>query len=136
MKELLFGGVRFNSVVGDLGVFILRVFAGTSLALAHGLAKLPPSEGFIGGVVRMGLPGEMAYLSAFVEFAGGLALAAGFLTRPAALAIAINMATAGFLSHATDPYARAELAFLFLAVAVMFVCVGAGRFSVDRLMKR
>ena len=136
MKELFFGGVRFNSIVGDLGLFILRVFAGTSLALAHGLAKVPPSGDFTGSVVRMGLPGEMAYLSAFVEFVGGLALAAGFMTRPAALAIALNMSAAGFVSHAADPYSRAELAFLFLAVAVMFAFVGGGRLSVDRLIRK
>lgn len=136
MKELLFGGARLNSLLGDLGLFILRCFAGVSLALAHGLGKLPPTPQFISGVERMGLPGEAAWLSAFAEVFGGLALAAGLLTRPAALMIAINLSVAAFIRHAPDPYARKELSLLFLAVAVMFLLVGAGRYSLDRLIKK
>ncbi len=136
MKELMFGGARLNSLVGDFGLLILRGFAGISLALAHGLGKLPPSPQFMSGVEKMGMPGEAAWLSAFAEVFGGLALAAGLLTRPAALLIAINLSVAGFMRHALDPYARKELSFLFLAVAVMFLLVGAGRFSLDRLIKK
>jgi putative oxidoreductase len=136
MKELLFGGARLNSIVGDLGLLILRVFAGLSLAFAHGLGKVPPSAQFTSGVERLGLAGEMAWLSAFAEVVGGFALAAGLLTRPAALFIVGNLSVAGFLQHAADPYGRKELALLFLAVAVMFLLVGAGRFSLDRMITR
>lgn len=136
MKDFLFGGAKLNSAVGDFGLLLLRVFAGLSLALAHGMGKLPPSPQFMSGVERLGLPGEAAWLSAFAETVGGLALAAGLLTRPAALFIVGNLSVAGFLQHAADPYQRKELAFLFLAVAMMFVCVGAGRFSLDRVFKR
>lgn len=136
MKHLLFGGARLDSAVGDLGLFILRVFAGLSLLMAHGLGKLPPSAGFMKGVQELGFPAEAAWLSTFAETAGALALTAGFMTRPAALLVAINLSVAGFLRHAADPYQRKELPFLFLAVAVMFVLVGAGRYSIDRLMRR
>jgi putative oxidoreductase len=136
MKHLLFGGARLDSAVGDLGLFILRVFAGLSLLMAHGLGKLPPSAGFVKGVQDLGFPAEAAWLSTFAETVGALALTTGFMTRPAALLIAINLSVAGFLRHAPDPYARKELPFLFLAVAVMFVLVGAGRYSIDRLMRR
>jgi putative oxidoreductase len=70
------------------------------------------------------------------EFVGGLLLAAGLLTRPVALAMIGNFSVAGFISHAADPYQRKELAFMFLAAAVMFLCVGAGRFSIDRRLKK
>jgi len=136
MKALLFGGVKMNSAVGDLGLLILRVFTGLSLAYAHGWSKVPPGEGFVKTVTSMGFPAEMAYLTMLAEFFGGLALAAGLLTRPVALAIVINFLVAGFIAHAADPYARKELPFLFLAVSTMFLCVGAGRFSVDRLLKK
>jgi putative oxidoreductase len=136
MKDLLFGGARLNSWAGDVGLLILRVFAGLSLALAHGIGKLPPSPQFMNGVEALGLPGQSAWLSAFAEFFGGLALAAGLLTRPAALLIGINLSVAGFLQHAADPYQRKELAFIFLSVAVMFLFVGAGRFSIDRVIKK
>jgi putative oxidoreductase len=136
MKDLLFGGARLHSWVGDLGLLILRIFAGLSLALAHGMSKLPPSPQFMSGVEKLGFPAQAAWLSAFAEAFGGLALAAGLLTRPAALLIAINLSVAGFLQHAADPYQRKELPFLFLAVAVMFLCVGGGRFSIDRVIKK
>lgn len=136
MRELLFGTVRLNSVVGDVGLLVLRVFAGVSLVLAHGLSKLPPDPGFMQGVAALGLPAWSAWLSGFAETFGGTSLAAGFMTRPAALAIVFNLSVAGFLRHAADPYQRKELAFIFLAVAFMFLCVGGGRFAVDRLIKK
>jgi putative oxidoreductase len=136
MRDFLFGSARLNSISGDFGLLVLRLFAGLSLALAHGLGKLPPQPGFVQGVVAMGLPAWMAWLSGFAETFGGIALAAGFMTRAAALAIAINLSVAGFVRHAADPYLRKELAFLFLAVAVMYLLVGGGRFALDRLIKK
>lgn len=136
MKAFLFGGVKFSSPLGDLGLLILRVFTGLSLAYAHGWSKVPPGEGFVKTVTSLGFPAEMAYLTMLTEFFGGIALALGLLTRPVALAMVINFAVAGFMAHAADPYVRKELPFLFLAVSTMFLFVGAGRFSVDRLLKK
>ena len=136
MKDWVFGSVKLNSVVGDIGLLILRVFAGVSLAMAHGLGKLSPSPQFQSSVENLGLPAQAAWLSGFAETVGGFALAGGLATRLAALLIAGNLSVAAFLQHANDPYLRKELAFLFLAVALMFLAVGAGRFAVDRLIKR
>jgi putative oxidoreductase len=136
MKSLLFGGVKFNSALGDLGLMVFRVFTGFSLAYAHGWGKVPPGEAFIKTVTSLGFPAEMAWLTMLTEFFGGLALAAGFATRPVALAMVMNFGVAGFIAHAADPYPRKELPFMFLAAAIMFVCVGAGRFSVDRRLKK
>ena len=136
MKGLLFGGVRFNSGVGDLGLLIFRVFSGLSLAYAHGWGKLPPGDGFVKAVTSLGFPAEVAWLTMVTELFGGLALALGFATRPVALAMVINFSVAGFLAHAADPYPRKELPFMFLAAAIMFLLIGAGRFSIDRLLKR
>jgi putative oxidoreductase len=136
MKSLLFGGVKMNSALGDAGLLILRAFTGLSLAYAHGWEKVPPGEGFVKTVTSLGFPAEMAYLTMLAEFFGGLALALGLLTRPVALALVGNFLVAGFMSHAADPYVRKELPFLFLAVATMFLCVGGGRFSVDRMLKK
>ena len=136
MKQLFFGGVKLNSLAGDLGLLVLRVFAGLSLAYAHGWGKLPPTGGFVNMVTGLGLSPEAAWLTTLTEFAGGLALAAGLMTRPVALAMVVNFSVAGFIVHAADPYQRKELAFLFLATSFLFLCVGAGRFSIDRLLKR
>jgi hypothetical protein len=53
---------------------------------------------------------------------------------PAPLAITINLSVAGFIRHKADPYPRKELAFIFLAVAVMYLFVGGGYFALDRLI--
>ena len=56
MKELLFGRPRADSPAADLGLLVMRVVAGLSLAFFHGMGKIPPSEGFIGRVGEMGFP--------------------------------------------------------------------------------
>jgi putative oxidoreductase len=129
MKDLLFGGARFNSIAGDVGLLVVRVFAGLALALGHGLGKLPPSPQFQSAVEGLGPPPQMAWLSGIAETIGGLGLAAGLI-------VAGNMSVAVFLQHANDPFGRKELAAMFLAVAVLFLFAGGGRFSLDRFIKR
>ena len=138
MKDLLFGTVRLNSVVGDIGLLVLRVFAGLSLMYAHGLQKFPPSARFIEGAGEMGFPMPVvfAWAAAFSEVAGGILLALGLATRPAAFFIMCTVGTAAIVRHAADPYRMKELPFLFMATAFMFLCMGAGRFALDRLVKK
>jgi putative oxidoreductase len=136
LKHLVFGTALFSSVSGDVGLLVLRMFAGLSLALAHGMAKLPPSTRFMAGVEGLGLPSWAAWLSGFAETFGGLALAAGLGTRLSALIVMCNMSVAAFLQHRADPYQVKELALLFLAVATLFLFVGGGRFAFDRVIKK
>jgi putative oxidoreductase len=116
-----------------LGMLLLRLFAGLSLALAHGLGKVPPSAGFIEGVGSMGFPMPVVFAwgSGLAEFAGGILLALGLFTRPAAALIVANMAVAVVIRHAGDPYGNRELAMLFGVIALMFLLTGPGRYSVD-----
>jgi putative oxidoreductase len=138
VTSFVFGSARIDSLAGNLGLAALRVFAGLSLSLAHGLLKFPPPDGFVAGVGQLGFPAPLvfAWLAALTETVGGLLLAAGLGTRAVALAIVGNMSVAGFLRHAADPYDAKERAFLFLAVAIAFAAVGGGRFALDRLIRR
>jgi len=138
MRELLFGYVKMNSMVGDVGLLGLRVFAGLSIMYAHGLQKFPPSARFIEGTAEMGFPIPVlfAWAAALSEVVGGVLLALGLATRPAAFFIMCTVGTAAFVRHAADPYRMKELPLLFLATAFMFLCVGAGRFALDRLVKK
>jgi putative oxidoreductase len=138
VTSFVFGSARIDSLAGNLGLAALRVFAGLSLSLSHGLMKFPPPEGFVAGVGQLGFPAPVvfAWLAALTETFGGLLLAAGLGTRVVAAAIVGNMSVAGFLRHAADPYQAKELAFLFLAVALMFTLLGGGRFAADRLVRR
>lgn len=122
----------------DVGLLLLRLFAGVSLALAHGVNKLPPSERFVGGVVEMGFPAApaFAWAAGTAETFGGLLLAIGLLTRPAAFFIVVTMAVAAFLRQAGDPFGERELALLYGAVGVQFLFTGPGRLSLDAVIRK
>ncbi|MCA8275344.1 DoxX family protein [Burkholderia sp. AU30280] len=74
--------------LNDFGATLLRVTLGV-LYLAHVAQKvfvftLPGTAQFFASI---GLPGWLAYLTTFVELAGGLALLAGLRVRVAALVL-------------------------------------------------
>ena len=136
--NLLFGGVGIRSTGGNIGLLILRVFSGLSLAFAHGIGKIPPSERFIEGVGKLGfpMPTVFAWAAGSSELLGGVFLAAGFMTRPAAFFVAFTMLVAAFLQLAADPFSRKEKALLFMCVAIFYFFVGAGRYSVDGFIRK
>lgn len=130
-------GTTTNATSTDVGLLALRLFTGLALAFAHGLGKFPPSERFIAGVATMGfpVPALFAWAAAGAELIGGILLAIGLFTRPSAFLILATMATAGFIRHAPDPFSGKEKALLFGAVALLFLLAGAGRYSVDAMMR-
>lgn len=138
LKGVLFGGTSTGTPASHVGFLLLRVIAGLALALAHGLGKVPPSEGFVNRVGEMGLPAPelFAWLAATAEFGGGLLLALGFLTRPASFLILGNMVIVFLMAHAGDPFGNREKALLFGAIALFYLLAGAGRYSIDALFRR
>jgi putative oxidoreductase len=136
MKKVLFSGIT-NTPKTDLSLSLLRVFTGLSLALAHGLGKVPPSAGFIEHTADLGfpLPILFGWLAGLSELVGALFLAVGLFTRPAAFMIAGTMFVAGFINHTSDPYGSAEKAYLYFAIAVLYLILGSGRYSVDSLVR-
>lgn len=137
-KRFLFGGPGGADALADAALLILRVLAGFAIAYFHGLGKIPPSPGFVEGVAGLGfpLPTVFAWAAGLAEFVGGLLLVVGLFTRPAALSLLFTMLVAFFLRHADDPFAQKEKAYLFGAIALFFLLVGAGRFSLDALLRR
>jgi len=122
----------------DFGWAIVRLGFGLSLAFFHGYAKLfHGGHAAVAGIVeKLGFPVPVAFgwAAGLAEFAGGLLLAVGLATRPAAIAIGITMGVA--LYHLRqEPIASSELALLYLAVVVMALLVGGGRFSLDRSLR-
>ena len=132
MKTFLFGSTPHDRQ-SDFGLVVLRVFAGLALALLHGWGKVPPSGGFVGMVGGMGLPAPelFAWAAAFAEFGGGLLLALGLLTRPAALLLVVHFIIVVLLAHAGDSIGDRELPLFFLSTAVLFLFAGPGRYSLD-----
>ncbi len=122
----------------DLGLLILRVFAGLALSLAHGIGKVPPSDRFIDRVAGMGLPAPelFAWLAGAAEFGAGLLLALGLLTRPAAFLIVGNFVVVAGLAHAGDAFGDREKPLLFLTIALLYLFAGPGRYSLDAALFR
>ena len=76
-------------------------------------------------------------LLAGTEFIGGILLAIGFLTRPAAIGATIVLLVTVYFHWVVQNqgYAGAEKSVLWAAMAFFFAMHGGGFFSVDRMMR-
>lgn len=129
-----------------LGSLILRVPVGIILA-AHGSQKL---FGWLGGYGLEGTgqfmasqgfePGYlMAMLAGSAEFFGGIALALGLLTRPAAAVAAFTMLMAMTVHLDNGLFVSKggyEFALTLFAATAALACLGGGYLSIDRLLSR
>ena len=138
IKKLMFKTTQENSFINEGGITLLRFAAGILMAGLHGSGKIPPSEQLIGGVTGLGFPAPalFAWLAGLAELLGGIFLAVGFMTRPSAFFIAVTMFVAAFGRHLQDPWSVKELSVLYLVIAIFFALRGAGRWSVDNLIKK
>jgi putative oxidoreductase len=133
--------------LSPLALPMIRLTAGL-LLMPHGSQKL---FGWFGGkgmaaaaqfFASVGFESGYAWalLVALTEFVGGLFLAIGFLTRPAAAAIAIFMAVAIIQVHWPNGFFWTDKGFeyplMWGIVALAFVIRGGGRYSVDALIGR
>ncbi|MGB7241607.1 MAG: DoxX family protein [Sulfitobacter sp.] len=125
----------------DVAWAVLRIATGL-LLVPHGAQKL---FGLFGGggltgtagwleSVGYSAPGLMALLIGLVEFVGGLLIAFGFLTRPAAAAVAVFMAFAVSFHIGNGFFWTArgfEYPILWGLAAVFFAVKGGGAYSID-----
>ncbi len=118
----------------DGALLLVRIVFGLSMAFAHGVGKVPPSEGFTGYVGSLGfpLPGFFAWAAGLAEFVGGIFIALGLLTRVSGFFLLQTMLVAVFVAHIDDPFKKMEMGLLYATVALALSATGAGRFSVDR----
>ena len=137
LKQILFGGESGLSPLANAGLTLLRLFAGVSLALTHGIGKLPPGEQLVQGTANLGFPAPtfFAWAAALAEFAGGIGLALGLFTRISSFFVAFTMLVAAFGAHLNDPFAKKEMALLYFFIAVAFLLKGAGDWSVDSFLR-
>ncbi len=118
-------------------LFFLRVVMGIAF-MYHGWGKIQSPFGWM--PPEAPIPGFLQMLAAVAEFGGGIALIIGFLTRIASAGLACTMIVAT-LMHAfvmKDPFVATgpgmtsyELALVYLAISVLFIATGPGKYSVD-----
>jgi putative oxidoreductase len=129
-----FFAVRNQNLWGSVALLLLRVVMGVAFMM-HGWMKIQSPFNWMGP--DSPVPGLFQFLGAFAEFGGGLALILGLLFPLACLGIFFTMLGAIYL-HAIvmgDPFIGPksfELATVYLLIAIVFITIGAGNFSLDR----
>src|SRR5579875_2103244 len=132
MKTLFAPGK--NSVSGDLGLFVLRVWIGLTMLLEHGWDKLTHFDKYAANFISFLSLGPKVSLGLciFAEFFASALLVLGLLTRFAALVLVINMNVAFFIVMKHNPTGPGELPFVYLMAYVVLLLAGPGRFSLDK----
>ena len=119
----------------DLALLLLRLWLGLTMLFNHGLAKLikfgDMSSKFL-DLFGIGSTASLA-LAVFAEVFCAALLAAGLVTRFAALNLAVTMLVAFAMVHkmALSGDSSGELAFIYLAGYVTLLIAGPGRYSAD-----
>ncbi|MCC6239577.1 MAG: DoxX family protein [Phycisphaerales bacterium] len=148
IRFVFFGGDGTTSAAGDFGLGLARIGVGVMMFIGYGLGKIwgnhgfGPSQGFIDMIANMGVPSPvlMAWLSTLTESVAAALLVVGLFTRLSALTLVINMCVAAFLAMGAQPFfsnsgPSKERPLLYLIAFITFLFIGAGRFSLDRLIR-
>lgn len=140
-----------NKVSVDVAALLLRVTAGL-IFIPHGWSKIAGQGGaaaFAGDLPSYGIPAFLGYVVAWAELAGGALLIVGLLARIDAFLLACTMAVAAVVVKLPDALYEVppgaiklfvilrglELELALLAISVAIVLIGAGRFSLDALLR-
>lgn len=120
----------------NAALFVLRLGVGGMMLFAHGMPKLlgfSAKVQFFPDPIGLG-PTVSLMLMVFAEVFCAAAVVAGFFTRWAAGALVIGMSVAVFIVHAPDPWARKEMALLYLVSFLSIAIAGGGKYSVDGIL--
>lgn len=130
-----------NTGLLSIGLLLLRWMTGIIVFVA-GAGKL---YGWFGGIgikttlemfkVGMNIPVALIYLSCYTELIGGLLLIFGFLTRPAAFALFINMLVAT-ISMGTKNFFMGGGAYpcSLMINSLVILLAGPMKYSIDVLL--
>lgn len=124
---------------GEIAETILRVLAG-ALLVTHGYGKIIDPFGAVGMVEGLGFyPGVLwSPLLAATEFFGGILIAIGLLTRPAAFAATIVLLVTVYFHGIVQGQglSGAEKSILWSAIFLFFALRGGNSHSLDARLGR
>lgn len=139
--------VKAGEILQHLLLLVFRVHWGIQFYEA-GLGKLQNHEKTAKFFTGLGipLPDLNAWIAGSVECFGGILLAIGFATRPVGILLAFTMCVAYLtvekhlqavmnIFKDADPFTEAT-PFLFLTTALLVICFGPGKLSVDFLLAK
>ena len=125
-----------RGILVDIALFGLRLMLGVTF-IVHGFPKFG-NERFAGVVESFGLPPEYAIVVAIGEFAAGVLLLPGILSRISASVIAAIMMIAMIVVRNLSTFTGDggyELDLALLAAALLVIVAGPGRISVAHMTK-
>lgn len=117
----------------------MRLIMGTAF-IWHGLGKIQNPFGWMGPEAPV--PGILQFLAALSEFGGGISLILGLLVPLFASGLTVTMlvATAMHMFMFKDPFVNTtggssyELALTYFGLSVVWLTVGPGKFSLDKMI--
>jgi len=136
----LFLRPNVGSTLSNCGALIIRLATGLFIAGFHGWHKLAQGLAYVqhgshwpllDDVEGVGLPFPVigAFAATVTQLLGGLAVAAGFLTRLAAFAVAMSLVVAAYSNFLSSK--ENQLSLLYCLLFTGFALYGGGRYSVD-----
>ena len=133
--------MRYLDRLQPLALLVVRLALG-AVMVAHGSHKV------FGGlhhhaqfVASLGIPAWLGYVSAFAEFLGGVLILVGFFTRPAALAVCVDLIVAIGKVHwhngltGSPDRVGYELPLSLAALAFALIFFGAGPIALDHVLR-
>lgn len=130
--------MRYLDRLQPLALLAMRLTVG-AIMVAHSYPKVFGGlHHYAGFITSLGMPAWAAYLSAFVEFFGGLLVLIGLFTRPAALAVCINLSVAIWKVHlhkGLTGQGGMELPLAVATLAFALVFLGAGPIAMDHVLR-
>ena len=135
MKNLNTTG--YNKTLLDWALLALRIFVGVGM-LTHGFPKLMMLlSGKIEFINFFGIGEKTSLiLAVFAEVLCSLFVLMGLFTRFTVFPLIITMLVAVFVVHNNDPFAKQEMALLYLFHYLLIFVAGPGSISIDRMISR
>ena len=130
-EKYIYGTKEYGTWI-DLSLLLLRLYGGITM-MSVGLDKLPLPPWMIDQVTQIGfpLPTFFAWLACFSEFAFGLLMALGLLTRISGFFLAFTMGVASFGFQGVMPIIDMHIAHHYVWTFVLFMAIGGGKWSID-----
>lgn len=125
-----------TSKLPDIGLLLLRLWAGGVMAIAHGIPKIERLGGDpIQFADPLGIGPTLSLICTIMtELIGGALLALGLLTRAAAAALVFTFLVVVFIVKIDQGFSKMELGAAFLTMYVVVLFTGPGRYSLDALL--
>jgi putative oxidoreductase len=122
-------------------LLLLRLIVGAAFVL-HGWGKIQTPFEWVPPQAPIAIPAFFQFLAAISEFGGGIGLILGLLTPIASLGIGCTMAVAVYFHSIVmkDPFVNMtggssyEPALVFLGIAILFLALGPGKLSLDKMI--